>query len=127
MTLRIDRHNFLGPVNYSDADSYQKAALRTKNPDLTEIEQLQNGLMGLNGEAGEAIDILKKHLFQGHDLDKEHIAKELGDCLWYIALAADAIDYDLSEIMFNNIDKLRKRYPEGFDSELSVNRAEGDI
>lgn len=114
-------------VLYINADSYQKAALRTKNPELSDIQQLQNGLMGLNGEAGEAIDILKKHLFQGHELDKEHIAKELGDCLWYISLAADALDYKLSDIMTANIEKLEARYPEGFDSELSVNRAEGDI
>ena len=109
------------------ADEYQENALRTKNPELSNIEQLQNGLMGLNGEAGEAIDILKKHLFQGHHLDKEHIAKELGDCLWYIALAADALGYDLSVIMSDNIIKLGARYPEGFDSNLSVNRDEGDI
>lgn len=108
-------------------DEYQFNALRTKNPELSNIEQLENGLMGLNGEAGEAIDILKKHLFQGHDLDREHIAKELGDCLWYISLAAFALDYKLSDIMTANIEKLLARYPEGFDSKLSVNRAEGDI
>lgn len=122
MTMRIK-----GPALYTDANIYQTNALRTKNADLNEIEQLQNGLMGLNGEAGEAIDILKKHLFQGHELDKEHIAKELGDCLWYISLAADALGYDLASIMYQNIAKLEARYPEGFDSELSVNRAEGDI
>lgn len=59
-------------------NEYQKAAYRTANQSLTDSQQLQNGLMGLNGESGECIDILKKHLFQGHDLDKYHIAKELG-------------------------------------------------
>lgn len=112
---------------FKDANEYQKAALRTKNPELSDIQQLQNGLMGLNGEAGEAIDILKKCLFQGHDLEVQHLAKELGDCLWYIALAADALGYKLSDIMTENIRKLEVRYPEGFDSDLSVNRAEGDI
>ena len=121
----MNMHDFLS--NDVLVNQYQANALRTKNPNLSDIEQLQNGLMGLNGEAGEAIDILKKHLFQGHDLDKEHIAKELGDCCWYIALAADALGYDLSVIMTKNIEKLCARYPKGFDSELSVNRAEGDI
>lgn len=127
MVMRVTKEEFMGPEFYFEANRYQNNALRTKNPKLSDIQQLQNGLMGLNGEAGEAIDILKKHLFQGHDLDKEHIAKELGDCCWYIALAADALGYSLSKIMYENIKKLEARYPEGFDSNLSVNRAEGDI
>ena len=61
-------------------NEYQQAALRTANKNLNSTEQLTNGLMGLNGEAGECIDILKKHLFQGHDLDRRHIAMELGGC-----------------------------------------------
>ena len=71
-------------------NEYQKNALRTANKSLTPFQQLKNGVMGLNGEAGECIDILKKHLFQGHELDREHIAKELGDIAWYLALSADA-------------------------------------
>ena len=112
---------------FSDANRFQGLALRTMNHKLFDIEQLQNGLMGLNGEAGEAIDILKKHLFQGHELDKSHIAMELGDCLWYIALTAHALGYTMSDVMEMNVNKLKARYPEGFDSDLSVNRAEGDI
>ena len=83
--------------------------------------------MGLNGEAGEAMDILKKTLFQGHKLDRRHVALELGDICWYLALAADAIGYDLEDIMMMNVDKLRTRYPDGFESDRSVNRKEGDI
>lgn len=83
--------------------------------------------MGLNGEAGEAVDILKKVLFQGHKLDREHIAFELGDICWYLALAADAIGYDLETIMKMNIDKLYARYPDGFEVDKSVNRKAGDI
>lgn len=63
-------------------NEYQQLALRTANRSLNPIDELTNGLMGLNGEAGEAIDILKKHLFQGHPLDRIHIAKELGDIAW---------------------------------------------
>lgn len=108
-------------------NDYQEAAVRTANKNLDSLQQLQNGLMGLNGESGEVIDLLKKHLFQGHPLDVEHIAKELGDIVWYLAISAYAIDYDLEAIMQMNIDKLRERYPLGFDSEQSINRKTGDI
>lgn len=110
-----------------EINNYQTKALRTVNNDLTAIQQLENGLMGLNGEAGEALDILKKHLFQGHELDTAHIAKELGDVAWYLAVSAYAIGYDLETIMATNIAKLEARYPEGFDTEKSQNRVEGDI
>jgi NTP pyrophosphatase (non-canonical NTP hydrolase) len=83
--------------------------------------------MGLNGEAGECIDILKKALFQGHDLDKERLAGELGDVAWYLAVSADAIGYDLETIFKKNIEKLNKRYPNGFDAEKSVHRSAGDV
>lgn len=108
-------------------NEYQQAALRTANKSLTPIEQLTNGLMGLNGEAGEAIDILKKHLFQGHELDSEHMAKELGDVAWYLAVSANAIGYDLETVMQMNVDKLKARYPDGFDAEHSLHRNKGDI
>lgn len=110
-----------------EINTYQKLAMRTVNHELTPIEQLQNGLMGLNGESGECIDILKKHLFQGHDLDKEHIAKELGDVAWYLAVSAHSIGYDLQTILQMNVDKLMARYPDGFDTMLSQHRSEGDI
>lgn len=108
-------------------NEYQQAALRTANKSLTPIEQLTNGLMGLNGEAGEAIDILKKHLFQGHELDSEHMAKELGDVAWYLAVSANAIGYDLETVMQMNVEKLKARYPDGFDAEHSLHRNKGDI
>lgn len=108
-------------------NEYQYAALRTANKNLTLTEQLTNGLMGLNGEAGEAIDILKKHLFQGHELDREHMAKELGDIAWYLAVSAYTIGYDLDLVMKMNVDKLKARYPDGFDAEHSLHRQENDI
>lgn len=109
------------------ANEYQLLAMRTANKDLSPIEELENGLMGLNGEAGEAIDLLKKHLFQGHPLDKKHMAKELGDIAWYLAASAYAIDYPLEEILKMNIEKLRERYPEGFEEARSVNRRAEDV
>ena len=106
------------------ANEYQKEALRTLNPELQKKDVLINGVMGLCGEAGEAIDLVKKHLAQGHELDKEKLARELGDVAWYLAETAHAIGYDLETILQMNIDKLRARYPEGFSSERSVKRAE---
>lgn len=110
------------------ADAYQKEALRTvPGMPKTKYPLLLNGLMGLNGEAGECIDILKKHYFQGHELDKEHLAKELGDVAWYLAVSADALGYNLSTILQMNVDKLRARYPDGFASNQSLNRRKDDI
>lgn len=109
-------------------NEYQAAALRTINPALDMMQHLTNGIMGLNGESGECIDLLKKHLFQGHtNLDKEHLAKELGDVAWYLAVASWALGYDLETICTMNIQKLEARYPEKFIPELSENREEGDI
>ena len=81
-----------------------------------------NGAMGLNGEAGEVIDILKKHIFQGHNFDKDHFIEEVGDCAWYIAQIADALGVSLQEIFLRNIEKLKSRYPDGFDKARSINR-----
>lgn len=103
-------------------NEYQQLALRTLNPQLSEKDVLINGVMGLCGESGEVIDIVKKHLAQGHSLDKEKIAKELGDVAWYLAETAYAIGYPLEEILRMNIDKLKARYPDGFDPEKSMNR-----
>lgn len=107
-------------------NDYQKAAERTSG-DLTSWDKVRNGCYGLNGEAGECIDILKKHLYQGHAFDSEHMAKELGDVAWYLAISAEAIGYDLETIFQMNIDKLRARYPDGFDAEHSLHRRVNDI
>ena len=105
-------------------NEYQSLAMTTLNPNLDPKDVLINGVMGLCGESGEAIDIVKKHLHQGHPLDKEKLAKELGDIAWYLAETAYALGIPLEDILQANIDKLRKRYPEGFDKERSINRNE---
>lgn len=109
------------------ANEYQAEALRTVPEMLTADRLLINGVMGLCGETGECADMIKKYLFQGHDLDSEHFAKELGDVAWYLAVAAYAIGYDLETVLQTNIDKLRARYPDGFDAERSRHRQEGDV
>lgn len=108
-------------------NEYQNLAMRTKNPALSTEYQLINGALGLAGESGEIADIIKKHLMQGHPLDIEHVVKELGDVCWYIAETATAIGYDMETIMQMNIDKLKKRYPDGFDYERSQHREKGDV
>lgn len=110
-------------------NEYQNEAMRTAagmNHESDE-QMLLNGVMGLAGESGECVDMMKKYLFQGHELDKEHMAKELGDVSWYIALSAHALGYDLETIFQMNVDKLRKRYPNGFEQERSLHRDNGDV
>lgn len=108
------------------ADQYQAAAARTINMGLSERDLLINGVMGLCGEAGEAIDIVKKHIAQGHELDRDKLIKELGDVAWYLAETATALGVPLGEVLCRNIDKLTARYPDGFAANKSVFRAQGD-
>ena len=108
-------------------NEYQELAMTTLNPDLSKKDVLINSVMGLCGEAGEAIDVVKKWLAQGHELDKEHLAKELGDIAWYLAEAATALDMQLEDIFRANIDKLKKRYPQGFETKRSLIRQQDDV
>ena len=104
-------------------NDYQKLAMTTLNPQLTQNDVLINAVMGLCGESGEAIDIVKKHLHQGHELDREKLITELGDIAWYLAEAATALDIDLETVLERNIEKLKSRYPEGFSAERSIHRS----
>ena len=108
-------------------NEYQELAMTTLNPELNKKDVLVNSVMGLCGESGEAIDIVKKWLAQGHELDKERLSKELGDIAWYLAEAATALDLSLEQILQANIDKLKKRYPDGFDTQRSIVRLKGDL
>ena len=108
-------------------NEYQALAMTTLNPRLSRKDVLINSVMGLCGESGEAIDMVKKWLAQGHSLDKERLAKELGDIAWYLAEAATALEIPLEDILQANIDKLKARYPEGFSEERSLQRPEGDL
>ena len=102
-------------------NEYQQAALRTSTT-IDPQDLLINGALGLAGESGEVCDIVKKFRFQGHELDRSRVAEEISDCLWYIAITAKAIGYTLEEVMQLNVDKLLKRYPNGFEAARSVNR-----
>ena len=105
-------------------NEYQELALRTLNPAFTGRDVLINGVMGLCGEAGEAIDLVKKHLAQGHPLDRDALIGELGDVAWYLAETARALDCDLETVLRRNIEKLERRYPRGFEAEQSLRRTE---
>ena len=111
-----------------EINEYQNEAMRTASGMNYENHgMLINAALGLCGESGEVADMIKKATFQGHELDKEHLAKELGDVAWYIAVGAQAIGYDLETIFQLNIDKLTARYPDGFEAEKSLHRKDGDV
>lgn len=107
-------------------NEYQKLALRTSGVEDPK-EMLLNGVLGLAGESGECVDMMKKHLFQGHPLNKEAMLKELGDIAWYLCTAAYALGCDGETVLQMNVEKLLKRYPNGFEIERSLHREEGDI
>ena len=104
-------------------NNYQVLALRTAS-DLTKEDLFFNAILGLNGEAGELADAVKKYLNQGHQLDKEAILKEAGDMMWYIAILCESLGVKMDQVATMNIEKLKKRYPQGFDSSLSIGRVD---
>lgn len=107
-------------MNFLD---YERAMHRTANMDRSDfVEQLTVGALGISGEAGEVTDYIKKVVFHKHDLSKDKLAEELGDVLWYVTYLAQSAGYSLEEIASMNIEKLKKRYPDGWSSECSVNR-----
>jgi NTP pyrophosphatase (non-canonical NTP hydrolase) len=105
-------------------NEYQILADRTRAHDLNDREAIAMTALGLTGESGECADIIKKHLYHNHPLDRDKVIKELGDVLWYVAIMAKEIGVELSEVAEKNIAKLRARYPEGFSTERSMNRSE---
>lgn len=105
-------------------DEYQQLAARTLGQNRTHEQQLANAALGLTGEAGEVAEIIKKHLYHATPLDQDALVKELGDCLWYLGAFATVQGLSLADIAQRNIEKLRRRYPEGFDPERSRNRSE---
>ena len=107
-------------------NEYQELAQRTSNKELTQFQHLKNGIYGLNGEAGEVIDILKKHEMQGHELDVDGLIDEGSDILWYCAELASGLGITLDDIAEHNVNKLRKRYPDGFDADRSIHRVEAN-
>lgn len=104
-----------------ELNEYQTLAQRTSNTNLPS-DKIECGILGLCGESGECADLYKKYLYQGHEFDREAMKAELGDVLWYVAELAAGLGITLEEVAAGNIEKLRKRYPDGFATERSVNR-----
>jgi len=119
-------------------NEYQKLAMRTNDDKNTErlaaflfsgidVGGILDGCLGLAGESGELLDLLKKWIFHNKPLDEDHAKKELGDVMWYVAMICHSFGWALDEILQMNIDKLKARYPDGFTIEKANNRAEGDV
>jgi NTP pyrophosphatase (non-canonical NTP hydrolase) len=100
---------------------YQKLAARTINPNLSTEEQIKHSLYGLSGETGEISSLFQKEL-QGHELNQLDLMKEIGDALWMLCELCTACGFDIDDIANLNITKLKARYPNGFDSNKSINR-----
>ena len=97
-------------------DTYQELAMRTSAEHAAPDERLLNGALGLCGESGEVADLVKKHRFHGVTLDEEKLRKELGDVLWYVAQICDSRGWKMGDVMAGNIEKLKARWPEGFQT-----------
>jgi NTP pyrophosphatase (non-canonical NTP hydrolase) len=126
--------------NVITAEEYQNLAMRTNDNksglrlvnrlegnQLVSMGSVLNACLGLSGEVGELNDLVKKYVFHNKPMDEVHLKREIGDICWYIALMCDACGYDLGDIMQMNIDKLKARYPEGFDTDKANNRKETDL
>ena len=116
----ISKASATDPLTLND---YQRMARRTAGSER-KSDKMEESLFGLAGEVGELCDHYKKYMHQGHDIDYDHMAEEAGDVMWYLAEIADALGMPLEDIAQRNIEKLRKRYPEGFDPDRSINREE---
>jgi NTP pyrophosphatase (non-canonical NTP hydrolase) len=108
------------------ANKYQRLASRTCQDGLVTNSELTNYTLGLAGETGEVVELIKKCVYHGHALHEEDIKKELGDVLWYVSALCTCLGYDLKDVMRMNIDKLKKRYPEKFSQEASINRSDDE-
>ena len=115
-------------IREHDADIYQLDVLKYAPDHHDYLLNVLYAALGMCGEAGEASELIKKYAYHGHTIDTEHLARELGDVLWYVSYTAHLFGYPLGKIMAMNQEKLAKRYPDGkFDEERSRNREEGDI
>ncbi len=106
-------------------DEYQALAARTISCKSI-VDMLYHSLHGMSGEIGEIHSLFQKE-YQGHPIEKEHLKKELGDLMWFIAEFCTSMSWNMSEVGSLNIEKLKARYPDGFEVERSLHRAEGDV
>lgn len=107
-------------------DEYQPLAMVTAAPDLDKEGLTYHALHGMASEVGEIHSLFQKK-YQGHEIDMDHMEKELGDLLWFVSEFATAMGWKLDDVATKNIDKLKKRYPNGFEEYYSLHRKEGDV
>ncbi|PIK15469.1 MAG: hypothetical protein CES88_01755 [Halobacteriovorax sp. JY17] len=114
-----------------NTQEYVKLAIKTESTDFTAmntrlendgLKRLLHAGIGLSTESGEFLDALKKHIFYGKELDRVNLAEEMGDLFWYLAIVADELGVDMSDVMARNIEKLKARYGEKFSEEKAENR-----
>lgn len=121
-------------------NEYQNLAMRTNDGEANyrlrkaQVDNIEydvggifNACLGLSGEVGEFNDMIKKWVFHEKELDVGHLKKECGDILWYVAMMCQSFNWNMEEIMQMNIDKLKSRYPEGFDTYLANHREKQDV
>jgi NTP pyrophosphatase (non-canonical NTP hydrolase) len=114
-----------GPVSdIVSLDDYQRAAARTVNDKLTHEQRMIDAAAGLAEEAGEVLGLVRKYAYMGHQLDRERVARELGDALWCLATVAGCVGLTLGEVAAVNLDKLRRRYPDGYSDNASRARSD---
>lgn len=123
-TVEVNKRRWHRTVDF---EQYQNEMRRTASDIKYNSDNLALGALGITGEAGEVADYIKKILYHNHEMSVEKLALELGDVLWYISYLSSVIGYDLDEIAQMNINKLKKRYPDGWDPDKSINRSlDGD-
>lgn len=107
-------------------DEYQQLSKRTMNTALNFEETSRHALHGMASEVGEIHGLFQK-FYQGHEVDAEHVMKEVGDLLWMIAEFCTVHGWSMGAVAQKNVDKLKARYPQGFCAEQSLHRKEGDV
>ena len=114
----------MNAIDYQDFVRSTSGAFNT----LTEQQgRIAAAALGLVGEAGETSEIVKKHLFHGHELDHDSVVKELGDVMWYVTELCNSMNVSLGEVLEKNVEKLSKRYPDGWSSAKSIARADVEV
>ena len=103
-------------------NEYQALAQRTSRKDISPDDHLFNGILGLAGETGECADLVKKHFYQDGREIIQNLKDEAGDVLWYVVEVISAMGWTLEEVAQHNVEKLKRRYPEGFSADRSLHR-----
>jgi NTP pyrophosphatase (non-canonical NTP hydrolase) len=126
-----DNNRLYGRMGYLSGYAHKVAEDKVQNEAPVNIALLLTGGIGLSSETGEFNEIIKKVLFQGKPWNEDvrfHLKRELGDILWYWVNSCRALDLDPNEVVAENVEKLKARYPGGeFDVFYSENRKEGDL